>query len=441
MKRKHPTQKNARSIAVDQLLQVDSIRHQFDSDDSIPIKAERDHRLVKEYVQGVLRWKRKLDFLLEHFYKGPFDQMEPRLKWILRLGVYDLLFMRTPDHAAIHETVELAKSRVRVGAGKLTNGILRSIHRSISDLPEPPNDNHVHRLGIDHSHPDWLVERWVDRFGEQAVDLLEWNNKRPVYSVRINTLKIEPDAFKEKLDSEDIQWVNSHYLEDFIRVPRLQPLIRGNYLADGLCAVQDESAGMVVRLFDPQPGEHVVDACAAPGGKTLYCASRMHGEGSILALDVQENRLDRLRKVLKVYNAEWITLASFDVRSAEIKEQVDRVLLDVPCTGLGVLSKRADLRWNRDLADLHTIVELQKELLNAVASWVKVGGYLIYSTCTIEPEENENQVNAFLQSHPEFEVERAMLPTEVVSQEGFLVTLPHIHHMDGAFAAKLRRKV
>ena len=439
MKGNHPKQKNARSIAIDQLIKIDSMSRRFDSDDSIPVKAERDHRLVKEYVQGVLRWKRKLDFIIGNFYKGAFGQMEPELKWILRLGLYDLLFMRTPDHAAIHETVELAKWRIRSGAGSLTNGILRSIHRSREALPEPASSNKVTSLGIKHSHPDWMVERWLNRFDEQAIDLLEWNNKRPVYSVRINTQKIDPDAFKKRLNEDGIQWESSSYLNDFIRVVRLQPMIRGNYLNEGLCTVQDESAGLVVHLLDPAPGDHIVDACAAPGGKTLYCASRMQGQGSLLALDVQENRLDRLRKVQQIYEAEWVSLASFDIRNASIKEKVDRVLLDVPCTGLGVLSKRADLRWNRNPEDLDTITALQKELLEAVASWIKVGGYLVYSTCTIEPEENEEQIKSFLQLHPEFEVEKATLPEEVVDGNGYLATLPHIHDMDGAFAAKLRK--
>ena len=431
--------KSARSIAIEQLIRLDLISHQFDADESLPIKAERDHRLVKEYVQGVLRWKRKLDFLIEHFYRGQFDQMQPELKWILRLGVYDLLFMRTPDHAAIHEAVELAKTRVRTGAGNLANGILRSIHRNLEALPEPTTNNTVQKLGITHSHPDWMVERWLGRYGDQALALLEWNNKRPVFSVRINTDKIAADAFKKKLDEADIEWESSRYLEDFIKVPRLQPLIRGHYLENGLCAVQDESAGLVVRLLDPHPGEHIVDACAAPGGKTLYSAHLMQGKGSLLALDVQENRLERLRNVQKAYDAEWISLASFDIRGAEIKEKADRVLLDVPCTGLGVLSKRADLRWNRSEDDLHAIAKLQRELLEAVALWVKPGGYLLYSTCTIEPEENQEQIKAFLASHPEFEIEKATLPDDVVTPDGFFTTVPHVHDMDGAFAAKLKR--
>ena len=436
-KQKKNTQGSPRGVAIEQLLRLERNPNSFNSDDTIPIPALRDRRLVKELVQGVMRQKRRLDFIIGHYYSGKYAKIETRLQWVLRVGTYDLLMLRTPAHAAINEAVEIAKNEVRSGAGKLVNGILRTIDRNRESLPQPDEN---HRLGIEYSHPDWLVDRWRKRFGNELEKLLTWNNTRPTYSVRINTSKVTIDHFKNTLTKDGIEWEEGAYLDDFVRMTQLQPLLKGGYLNKGLCAIQDESAGLVVRLLDPQPGEFVVDACAAPGGKTLYCATLMDGSGELLALDVQEDRLDKLRRVQAAHHAEWVSLASLDVRTAELKTGVDRLLLDVPCTGLGVLSKRADLRWKRTPKDITTIAKIQADLLDAASTWVKPGGYLVYSTCTITPEENEDQVLAFLDRHPDWEVEPAPFQNELLSPEGFLVTLPHRQQVDGAFAAKLKKK-
>lgn len=439
-KEKIKEEPSPRLIAVNQLLQLDRASRSFYSDETLPIRAQRDHRLVKEYIQGIMRQRRWLDFVLDHYYSGDLKKIETKLLWILRLGVYDLLMLRTPAHAAINEAVELAKKEVRAGAGKLANGILRTVDRNRYSLPDPSGLDEIERMGVTYSHPDWLVKRWIDRYGDDVQKLLEWNNSRPVYSVRINTSKITIDHFKNTLDKDGIEWEDGLYLKDFVRVPQLQPLLRGGYLTKGLCAVQDESAGLVVHLLDPQPGEFVVDACAAPGGKTLYCASLMDNTGELLALDVQEERLNKLRRVQQAYNADWVSLAPLDVRTAQIKTKVDRLLLDVPCTGLGVLSKRADLRWRRTAEDLKTIVNIQRDLLSAAAHWIKPGGYLVYSTCTIAPEENEEQIEFFLEKNPQYEIEPASFGKGMVAPDGYLTTVPHVHKIDGAFAAKLKRK-
>ena len=429
----------AREAALDELVRLDARRGDFDADEVISLSSKRDHRLVKEYVQGIMRYRRRLDFIIGSFYNGVFESMESSLQWVLRLGAYDLLYLRTPSHAAINEAVELAKKRVRKKAGGLVNGILRSVDRQREELPEPKNADHIEKLGITYSHPNWMVERWVERYADDVEELLAWNNKRPEYSIRINTLNTSPASFKEMLNKDEIEWSDGRYLDDFIRLPRLQNLLRNGYLKKGLCAVQDESMGLIVRLLDPQPGEHIVDACAAPGGKTLYIADLMKGEGVLKALDVQENRMRRLKGVLNAYGAEWIHTEVADLRIRSPQQLADRVLLDVPCSGLGVLAKRADLRWNRKPQDLQTIIKIQAELLNAAATWVNVGGTLVYSTCTIEPEENENQIQAFLERSPGFVVEKPEWPPSLVTSEGFLKTVPHRHHVDGAFGARLRR--
>ena len=441
---KLPQIKSARSIAVQQLVRLEEERSRpgFDDDDMMKIDSAQEHRQVKEYVAGITRWKRRLDFILSAYYRGDFEELEPVIVQILRLGAYDLLYLSTPPHAAINEAVELAKAGVRPGAGGLVNGILRSVDRNRDQLPAPRKKIRAQALGVAHSHPNWLVYRWLKRFPNDIEALLEWNNTRPQYAIRINTGKQDVDAFVAMLKEAGVEWEKGSFLEDFIRVPKLQPLVRQGWLRDGLCAVQDESSGLIVRLLDPQPGETIVDACAAPGGKTMYIASLMQGKGKLLAIDVQGERLNMLDQVKARYGADWVESKATDLRTTAVKVTSDRVLLDAPCSGLGVLAKRADLRWKRSLEDIKKITELQVSLLDAAAKLVKPGGLLVYSTCTIAPEENEVQVKAFLERQPDFSLESAagLLPDAVVSRRGFLATIPHRHRMDGVFGARLRRK-
>ncbi len=436
--------KTARSIAVQQLvkLEEEQSRPGFDDDPAMFVDSAQEHRQVKEYVAGITRWKRWLDFLLESYYSGDYERLEPLLKHILRLGVYDLLFLSTPAHAAINETVALAKEGVREGVAGLVNGILRSVDRNRDSLPAPRKQIRANELGVRYSHPNWIIYRWLKRYPETIEDLLDWNNQRPAYTVRVNTNKNSVEEFKALLDAEGIEWEPAQYLEDFIRVPRLQPLVRQGYLRDGVCAVQDESSGLIVRLLDPKPGQVIVDACAAPGGKTFYAAALMKGEGALHAIDVQADRLKKLNRVIDRFDASWISPQVADLRSGDITVQADQVLLDAPCSGLGVLSKRADLRWKRKMEDINKIVKLQAELFDASAKLVKPGGFLVYSTCTLEPEENEDQVRAFLSRNKDFEKVEAgnLIPKEAQNKKGFLSTFPPKHKMDGVFGARLKRK-
>lgn len=405
----------------------------------------REERQALEYIAGVTRWRRWLDFLLASAYRGDYETMEPSLRQVLRIGLYDLLFLATPPHAALNEAVELAKKRVRQGAGGLVNGVLRNLLRRKEDLPEPHTGRVAEDLAIRYSHPTWMVERWLDRYGRDAtIALLAWNNSRPVYGVRINTLKNPVQDFQQVLNERGIAFTPSPYLDYFVRVPKLQGLVRAGLLAEGYCAVQDESAGLVVALLDPQPGETIVDACAAPGGKATHAAQRMQNTGRIIACDVHEGRLRLVEQSARDQGIPIIETRAGDFRETAPQEdfQADRVLLDAPCSGLGVLSKRADLRWNRSPEEVRELTQLQDELLDAAAQAVCPGGLLVYSTCTIEPEENEERVVAFLNRHPDFSVESAKgyVPEAMVTPEGYYRTFPPRDQTDGAFGARLRKR-
>jgi 16S rRNA (cytosine967-C5)-methyltransferase len=438
---------SARERALNRLLRIEEDRafvsrvatHDPDSDDA------REERQASEYVAGITRLRRWLDFLISEFYRGDFDRLEPALLQILRIGLYDLVVLDTAAHAAVNEAVELSKRRVRPQAAGLVNGLLRAVQRR-PELPLPATGSREGDLAVRYSQPDWLVKRWVGQFGEaEAIGLLEAANRRPAYGLRINTLRFDLDAVLAELGALNVEWEPSAYLDDFVRVHHLQAVLRSDLLEKGACAVQDEAAGLVVRLLDPQPGETVIDAAAAPGGKTVYAALRMADRGRILAYDVHSARLDLVRQAARAHGVHIITAEVANLRDLAMRDDRpvgDRVLLDAPCSGLGVLAKRADMRWHRVEAEIEELCALQDHLLDAAATLVRPGGLIVYSTCTTEIDENERRVEAFLSRNQRFMLERAneFVPDEMVTPAGFFLALPHRHGTDGAFGARLRSR-
>ncbi len=403
-----------------------------------------DERTITEYVSGVTRWKGWLDFLISSFYRADFSALEPTLKQILRLGLYDMLLLDTAPHAVVNESVELAKKLVRPDAGRLVNGILRSVLRQREALPEPPSDDEAAYLAIRFSHPRWMVERWLARYGRNATEaLLQWNNARPHFGVRVNRLKISVENFHQRLNELGAEWRPSPYLEDFVRVSRLQPLMGSDLLKQGFCAVQDESAGLIVRVLGPQSGERIVDTCAAPGGKAIYAAVLMQNRGRIDALDIHRNRLRLVQRAAVEQGVTILQIQQVDSSRNAVgpAETAHRALVDAPCSGLGVLGKRADLRWNRTPGDLTDLERVQARLLDSAAEVVRPGGVLVYSTCTIEPEENERQAAAFLDRHSDFTLELpTAVPDTMITGAGYFTTFPPRDGIDGAFAARFRNR-
>ncbi|XP_042444170.1 probable ribosomal RNA small subunit methyltransferase B isoform X1 [Zingiber officinale] len=414
---------------------------------------DRDIRLVTEIVGGTVRWRRYLDHLIMSLCKeeGMFRSMEPLLLQVLRIGFYEIIKLEMPPYAVVDENVKLAKRALRPGAGNLVNGILRKL-LSLKDtdslpLPKVVGDDRsqARALAIIHSHPVWMVRRWINLWGvEESVKLMNWNNSNPYFGLRVNTAKgYTRIDLANQLKSLKVPFELSTYLKDFVRLQTgMQTVIQSGLLKEGICSVQDESAGLVVSVVDPQPGDTIIDCCAAPGGKTLFMASRLRGQGMILAIDINKGRLRILKETSRLHNVhDVVTTTNADLRLyAEMHNiQFDKVLLDVPCSGLGVLSKRADLRWNRRFEDFEQLKNLQDELLNAASMLVKPGGVLVYSTCSIDHHENEGRVAAFLLRHPEFAVNSVdgYVPPEFVSEEGYYFSNPVKHCIDGSFATRL----
>ncbi len=403
----------------------------------------RDRAEVREYVQNILRRRSYLDFLIDHFSNVDIDEMKPSLKNILRLGIYDMVFMdSTPDYAAINESVEIAKLMLGHRTGDLVNAIMRNLQRDGEELPKPNYKDRIKLVATTFSHPEWLVERWTKRFGErEAFQLMQANNKRPVYYVRANNLRTKTENFKLRMTKNDIPFTESDWLPGYFQVDSVAPFISKGWLEKGFCQVQDIAAGFAPALLDPQPGETIYDLCAAPGTKSIVMSDMMNAEGEILAVDISSERLDKLAESALEYHAENIKVRRADVTELELPE-ADGVLLDAPCTGTGVLSKRADLRWRRDEEGLKSAVELQEKLLDSAAKMVKKGGRLVYSTCSLEEEENMEQVKSFLKRNKNFELEsvEGYVADEVMAEDGTAYqTFPHRHNCDGHFGVRLKR--
>jgi 16S rRNA (cytosine967-C5)-methyltransferase len=431
----------ARSASIDILITFDDkgvLSYSF-ADELEP----RDRAQVREYVQNILRRRSYLDFIINHFSNISVDEMKPLLKNILRLGLYELLFMGgTPDYATINEAVDITKLKLGSKSGDLVNAILRNIQRDIAKLPKPAFEDRTKLIATTFSHPEWMVKRWVKRFGErEAFQLMQANNQRPVFYVRVNNLRTKTENFKLRLDKLDIPYNESDWLPGYFKVDSIGPFIEKDLLKKGICLVQDIAAGFAPTILEPLPGETIYDLCAAPGTKSIVMADMMEGRGTIVSVDINSNRLELLAQSAMDYSAENIKIRQDDVRELNLK-LADGVLLDAPCTGTGVLSKRADLRWKRSEQDLLNAVELQEELLDEAANHVTRGGRLVYSTCSIEPEENWEQVQKFLDKYDNYELEPLddFLPEEVLIEDGLAYqTLPHVHGCDGHFGVRMKR--
>ncbi|WP_235919121.1 16S rRNA (cytosine(967)-C(5))-methyltransferase RsmB [Heliomicrobium undosum] len=412
-----------------------------------------DRGLVSELVLGVLRRQNALDFALDGLLKRP-GGVPTDARRLLRLGAYQILYLdRIPDAVACHETVELAK---QAGLGRLTsliNGVLRQLVRRRDEIPWPRwEDKPVEHLTVVESHPEWLVRRWLKQFGaERTRAICQVNNQPAAVSLRVNGLRANRDAFLQQLAEAGVEAVPSALHGMGVRLASASAVTRLPGFAEGLFTVQDESSMVVAPVVDPQPGEIVVDACAAPGGKTTHMAERSGDKATIHSWDIHPHKLGLIRENCRRLGIECVQVEAIDARhpAEALRGEVDCLLLDAPCSGLGVLRRKPELRYRISEADLVRLRELQRELLDGAAPLVKPGGVLVYSTCTIEPEENFQQVKDFLQRHPDFGAEdlSPFLPDLDFTEEekrqsakGYFQILPHRFQTDGFFVARLRRR-
>jgi len=404
-----------------------------------------DAGLVTTLVQGTLRRRALLDHHLNTFTAGGIDPLPAPIRAALRLGAFQLLCLsRVPESAAVDESVELAKRYGHPGTAGLVNAVLRRLARGDrAPLPSAEADP-VGALAVVHSHPRWLVARWVARYGpEEAARLLEADNAEPFVSVRPNLHRTSPEALVDALRAEGHSATPAPNGGPVFLVGRGYVAARSPLFRQGLLTLQDEAEAVVVSILDPRPGERILDLCAAPGGKSSQIAERIAPGGTLVALErhpsraraLRENLIDRLR-------LPGVEVVCGDGARPPLEGVFDRVLVDAPCSGLGVLRRRADARWRKDEASIPGLAATQRALLDGAAPLVRPGGVLVYSVCSLEPEETDEIVESFLKTHPEFDREpvRPYLPSGFQTSDTDFRALPHRHGTDGVFAARFVRR-
>jgi 16S rRNA (cytosine967-C5)-methyltransferase len=402
----------------------------------------RDQALMHELVKGTLRWRGRIDWVLDRLVHIGLPQTPPWIRNVLRLGAYQILFLdRVPDHAAVDEAVKLAHKYGHPGTAGLVNSVLRRLADEREALAPPEGDD-AESLAVWGSHPLWIVERWLARFGPEATRaLLEADNRAVPSGLRVNLLKGTRDALIERLAGEGVTATAARFSPDLVWIEGNHPPASLAAFKQGWCTVQDESEALVARLVAPEQHERLLDLCAAPGGKCTHLAELMQDEGEVWALERAEARVASLEATVARLGAHAVHVVQGDGKTYTFPMPFDRVLVDAPCSGLGVLGRRADARWRKGPEMLREMPPLQADLLAAGARRARPGGVVVYSVCSFEPEETVQVVDRFLKHNPQFVLESAagILPDEVVDADGFMRVLPHVHGCDGAFAARFRR--
>lgn len=434
------------TIEVQQAFTDVALRHTLDRS---PLD-RRERAFVTECVYGVVRWQGRIDWLLAQVCRRPLETLTPWIRNALRLGAYQCLWMTgVPHRAAVYETVELARRFGHQGTARLVNGVLRTLLRqyNVYTLPDAATQSAAH-LAVAFSHPQWLVERWLKRYGwERTQALCEANNRAGGITLRTNTLRTTPAALAQRLQQEGLRHVApSTLVPEGLIVHGTDRLDALPSYGEGLFQVQDEGAMLVALLCQPRPGHRVLDACAAPGGKTTHLAQLMQDTGWIVACDVQAGRLRLLCDNVRRLRLRCVTAVVADAaRALPVRGSLERILVDAPCTGFGVLRRRPDIKWRRTPADFAALQALQLALLDQAQRVLAADGLLVYSVCSNEPEETHEVVARFLAAHPELRlvsadlafVRRCPVPSATA---GTLDLTPEQWLTDGVFVARFCRK-
>ena len=409
--------------------------------------SQKDRNLTHALVFGTLRNRARLDHIIQTFSKIPLEKMDAKVIHILRLGLFQLFFMdRIPDFAAINTSVELTKKRAGKRAAGFVNAVLRSALRG--GMPPLPSmeKNPASHMALAHSMPSWLVERWLTAYGPKKTQTLcRHINEIPPVTLRVNTLKTYVTDLMEKLSRAGHGPTPARHAPHALHLHNPGAIDQLPGYREGEFQIQDEAAQLTGLLLDPQPGETILDACAGLGGKTCHLAQLMDNQGQITAMDLDSKKLANLREEAQRLGITMVSTRTYDLKGATIKDFphfFDRVLLDAPCSGLGVMRRNPDTKGRRRLGDVQRLAGQQKKLLNAAANLVRPGGLLVFAVCSCEPEENLEAIQAFLKKRKDFvlDTEFSLPPFQELPMDGHLLrTYPEAAHMDGFFAARLKR--
>ncbi len=446
------SQKGCRELAVEILLKVETRKGYADIllDHLLQRTAlpARDRALLTQLVYGTLRWRGRLDWHLDRSLSRSLAGTKPYLRNLLRLTLYQLLFLdRVPDYAAVNEAVELAKKRGGKKAGGLVNAVARSLLREKERQEPDLEGDRVSRLAVFWSHPEWLVKKWLDYFGADETEaLLKANNREPLLTLRANRLRGEREALAELLRAKGFDAEPAPWAPQGIRLRQGAAPDHLPGFEQGLFQVQGEASQLIAYILDPRPGERILDGCAAPGGKTTHIAELMEDRGEIVATDPSAQGLEKLKQNVRRLAITSVQPFLVDLQrglSGALAAPYDRILVDAPCSGLGTLRSHPEAKWHREERDIPRLSKLQKNILRRAAGYLKPGGVLVYSTCTLAREENEEVVEDLLHSEKGWALEgvEGYLPKEArgLIQGKYFLALPHKHDTDGFFAARMRK--
>ena len=392
--------------------------------------SDLDRRFCTELVYGTIKTAVTLDWKISKYVSRPLEKIDAKVLSVIRLGMYQIFFMdKVPESAAVNESVEIAKKFSGIGASKFVNGVLRNVLRN-PEKSEIPNDDSTESIALKNFHPIWLVKLFVEEFGlNETKKILAANNIEPPLCLRANTLRTTREKILEELKNFGATAEISKLVDDGIILKSHGALDNFKPLKFGLCQVQDESSMLIAHALEPKENNFVIDCCAAPGGKATHIAELMKNRGKIIAADIHEHKIEHIRQNSKRLGIKIIEPILLDARKIGKKffEQADRVLIDAPCSGFGVIRRKVDLRLKKNSAEISELPKLQFEILTSASKSLKRDGILIYSTCTILKRENEEIVKKFLSGNKNF---------QLVEMKNFL---PHIDNTDGFFYAKLMK--
>ena len=405
----------------------------------------RDAALATQLCFGVVQNQMLLDFYLSNYSNIPLKRMEGKVVQALRLGAYQLLFMdKIPHSAAVNSCVDLVKRHCKnQRAVGMVNAVLRSLERNLDNLPVLPSSDTVKYLSVLYSHPEWLVKEYLLTLSEaEATELLAAHNNQPPMTVMVNTTKVSMEALVGELTACGVEVQMHPWLDDCLFLSKTGNLEQLRAFQEGWFYVQDPASRLAACVLGPKPGDRVLDCCAAPGGKSFATAIAMSNEGEVISCDLHPHKKKLIQAGADRLGLSVINPNTMDARvfREDWEDAFDRVLVDAPCSGLGVIRKKPDIRY-KEPGPLDALPAIQLDILNNVCRYLKPGGTMLYSTCTIRTGENEDVVKAFLASHPEFKTEAFSLPGPIgLCEQGMVTLWPHRHGTDGFFICKLRKE-
>ena len=399
----------------------------------------KDKGFANELIYGTIKWRLRLDYVLDQFSKTPVKKMKPFIRQLMRMSVYQILFLdKVPTSAAINEAVKIMHKRKMSNLSGFVNGVLRNIDRNKSEITYP-------NLSVYYSIPEWIITRWMKYYGEMEKNAIcESLSQRARVCIRINNLKTTKDKVKALLSEEGITVLEEGFLPESLYIHAPNGIHHSPSFKAGLWTVQDESAMLVGHVLGPEKGDEILDVCSAPGGKTVHLAELMQNEGHIIGADVHEHKIELIEKNAKRLGASIVEgkLQDGMLINEDWNEKFDKILLDAPCSGLGIIKRKPDIRYAKDETAIRDINNIQRKLLKNAINYLKKDGILVYSTCTLTQEENQNMVEYALSLGLQLDAIPYDMPAclkPYIKDNAYIEILPHVTDTDGFFMARFRK--